>query len=497
MSKVDFFSGAHDTVINNATFTVAVGSNIYAGLYLLYQSTSKEAAYDSARADAPARCLSGTRRRILGDVHRCNTPILFLVGPAGSGKSAIALTVCEQLRQQNRLGANFFFLHLTGRNSRRYIFTTIAYQLANSQPALKSAIDKVVYDDPAIVDKDIDIQLERLIVKPILEVGIEGEPIVVVLDGLDECEDDRWQLRITQLLAFTLQVTPIPLRFFITCRPKPWHETLLSSPTKPPTISTIVLNRDSEVDQDIRLFYKSEFYAIAHDPNHRDSLSSTTSDSNWPSEEILDELVTRASGLFVYASTITRFVGEPSHRPIDRLDDVLSHKPSPNSTVLDLLNTLYPSTSEISHGPAPVNLYRCRAGGVTDHFYTTDLNEYNNATQNLNYIAEGVACKIFDGTGKGLVPLYRLYHHQATDHFYTMSTAEVTRAVGDLNYVFEGIAGYVYPMLPSQSSAIPLFRLWNGRLFDHFFTTSLTERNEASYRLGFDDEGIAAYVLPP
>lgn len=103
-----------------------------------------------------------------------------------------------------------------------------------------------------------------------------------------------------------------------------------------------------------------------------------------------------------------------------------------------------------------------------------------------------MACKVFSGTGQGLVPLYRLYSH-APDHFYTMSTKEVTSAIARSGYTLEGIVGYVYPT--ATPGAIPLYRLWNPTTSDHFYTTSVPEREKASRELGYQNEGIAAYVL--
>ncbi|KAG2126594.1 hypothetical protein DEU56DRAFT_742860, partial [Suillus clintonianus] len=50
----------------------------------------------------------------------------------------------------------------------------------------------------------------------------------------------------------------------------------------------------------------------------------------------------------------------------------------------------------------------------------------------------------------GSIPLYRLYSADGTDHFYTTSLSEADNAVAKLNYASEGIAAYVLPVPPSE-----------------------------------------------
>ena len=43
----------------------------------------------------------------------------------------------------------------------------------------------------------------------------------------------------------------------------------------------------------------------------------------WPLPDVLDRLVTRSLGQFIYASTVARYVASMRHKPTDRLDIVL------------------------------------------------------------------------------------------------------------------------------------------------------------------------------
>lgn len=94
--------------------------------------------------------------------------IMWLHGPAGSGKSAIAQTICETAAESGQLLASFFFWRASAdRNTIRKLFLTLAYQIALSSPARRVEIEKVVAREPSIVDRPIPIQLERLIVQPL------------------------------------------------------------------------------------------------------------------------------------------------------------------------------------------------------------------------------------------------------------------------------------------------------------------------------------------
>jgi hypothetical protein len=118
------------------------------------------------------------------------------------------------------------------------------------------------------------------------------------------------------------------------------------------------------------------------------------------------------------------------------------------------------------------------------------------ATSSLGYSAEGITGYIFPTQEVQTVPLYRSYQGPHTDHFYTANKAESDNAVANLGYTYEGITGYVFP--PSGSScpgAAPWYRAYNPNIYDHFYTMSAPEMNNAVTNLGYRREGVAAYIL--
>jgi hypothetical protein len=125
-----------------------------------------------------------------------------------------------------------------------------------------------------------------------------------------------------------------------------------------------------------------------------------------------------------------------------------------------------------------------------DHLYTTNPNE-----KPSGYNEEGSQGRIYTHQAPGTVPLYRLYNSVLTDSFYTTDTVERSTAISTLGYSDQGITGYVYSS--QQPGTVPLYRLFiRHPEWDHFYTTSLTEKNEVlSYYSGsVTDEGIACYI---
>jgi hypothetical protein len=90
---------------------------------------------------------------------------------------------------------------------------------------------------------------------------------------------------------------------------------------------------------------------------------------------------------------------------------------------------------------------------------------------------------------EGTVPLYRLYN--GWEHFYTTSGSERDSAIQIAGYWSEGIACYVFAS-PLEGT-IPFYRLYKNGC-DHFYTTSASEIDSAT-RVGYGYEGIACYVF--
>lgn len=80
--------------------------------------------------------------------------------------------------------------------------------------------------------------------------------------------------------------------------------------------------------------------------------------------------------------------------------------------------------------------------------------------------------------------VYRLYNPVSGDHFYTTSILERNSAANS-GYTYEGIAFDV------SGDSNPVYRLYNYKTGEHFYTTSTSERDSAMKNSGFSLEGVA------
>ena len=177
---------------------------------------SRGAAYDSRERDPAPRCHPGTRKEVLDKIETWvkagseGTRILWLHGPAGAGKSAIAQTAAEICARRAELAASFFFARtVPSRNTLKYLFPTIAVQIALSAPEKRQMLDSVLKDDPCIADRasgPVDL-VASLFPKP--SALVPSSPLLVVIDGLDECQGHDDQCRILAQLSHMVNTAPL------------------------------------------------------------------------------------------------------------------------------------------------------------------------------------------------------------------------------------------------------------------------------------------------
>ena len=275
--------------------------------------------------------------------------VLWFNGPAGSGKTAIAQSLCKRCAAVQWLAGSFFFSRLApGRNNAECLFPTISYGLCLAIPEVGKIIDEVVTNDPSIPTKALEIQLQKLILEPLQQVSEESkEPIVIIIDGLDECEDEEVQSNVLRLLGSVFHDPSVRgcdrICFIVTSRPEPWiHDEFTIEPLSSIT-RQLFLGQTPEANDDIRTFFRLGFTEIHDSPKHRLTMSNVA--KPWPSYIVIDDLVDKASGQFIYPATVLKFVGDPNYRPTDRLNiitslPVISHSvPAPKP--LAALDQLY------------------------------------------------------------------------------------------------------------------------------------------------------------
>ncbi|KAJ7696282.1 hypothetical protein B0H17DRAFT_848324, partial [Mycena rosella] len=256
-----------------------------------------------AAAGGPARraCTDNTRVGLISRLKEWardaqSSPIFWLSGMAGTGKSTVAYTICQHWHAEGRLGASFFCSRNDEKaRSRVSIIPTIVRQLL---PISKSFARSVGDVDIGIIIQASTRHVAELLVQPWLQAMAsqvkEQLPLVVVIDALDEIEGNIQGPHLIKQLVEALSAPGTRLsglKFFLTSRPHPRIEAECSS------IERKAVYRMEEITlkdaiKDVRRFVDAEL------PNL--------------SGERREGIVTKSAGLFIYAATISRYICPPT-----------------------------------------------------------------------------------------------------------------------------------------------------------------------------------------
>ncbi|KAJ2914538.1 hypothetical protein MD484_g5872, partial [Candolleomyces efflorescens] len=232
----------------------------------------------------------------------------------GSGKSAISLEIAKIYAGSERLLASFFFFRNSGDRSRMNKFAaTLAAQMAAAVPATTTFIQAALDAEPGLLTDGVSltVQLERLVYAPFqaaLEQGLDlsGGPFVIVIDGLDECEDKQGVVNfIDHALNFFKEHPSIPLRLFIASRVEEHIRSRLES-------EQVILSdlNSHSAHGDIELFLRASFRSAA--AKDRVIQSYVRAHGEWPTKLDMAKLIRHIKGSFVLAATIFKFIVQPA-----------------------------------------------------------------------------------------------------------------------------------------------------------------------------------------
>ncbi len=314
---------------------------------------AKGASFDSHVEEHNSRCLTNTRVVLQGQIKEWakdenGKPIFWLNGMAGTGKSTIARTVAQSFADEGQLGASFFFKKGEGdRGTASKFFTTIATDLIAHVPEVIPGITTAINADPAISEKALKDQFEKLIRQPLL--GTRKAPSnkfgrIIVIDALDECEREEDIQTILQLLAQARSFGHFPLRVFVTSRPE-YPIRLGFKQMLDGTFQDLILQNipQKTIEHDIALYLEHELEVV----RKQRSLP-----QGWPSQGEIQALVEMALPLFIFAATACRYIGDKRDNPRKRLETFLQYKRENqiswlDKTYLPILNQLFDDEDEL------------------------------------------------------------------------------------------------------------------------------------------------------
>ncbi|KAF7777855.1 hypothetical protein Agabi119p4_3927 [Agaricus bisporus var. burnettii] len=381
------FQTIHDTITTGA-----------AALDRLLPYTCPDAAVDSSARDPPPRCHPGTRQRILNILNdwliNYIWKIFWLCGPAGTGKSAVAQTFAEICLAQDRLGAAYFFFRASGRDDPRTVIPSLAYQLAVNVPDYGNLLGHAIALDPSIFQKNPRLQLRRLIVEPFARLQALGHrstqtPLLIILDGLDECKGTQSQCEFVEMIGEVVRLKrDLPLLWLIASRPEPHLQHTFSRIDFPIDYRKGLLLIDADTRDDVDRYLRESF----DDIRTRFPLET---DVSWPSEAQSRMVEDIASGLFALAATIVRYISDITYGdPVGRLACFLAFMTNANHATtanplqtLDLLYTqilseipedVYPTTRRII---SFYNIFESNFSSLqcSCNFFCMDKHEFYNA----------------------------------------------------------------------------------------------------------------------
>ena len=289
-------------------------------------------------------CLRGTRVDVLQQLedwleHEQGQHVFWLNGLAGTGKSTIAQTFAEITFAEGKLGASFFCSRdFENRSNLQVIFPTLAFQLACQYPLFREKLLQVLRANRGIEHGSLCSQLEMFIIGPFQAMQT---PTLILIDALDECRDEEPASALLSVLARYVDKIPL-VKFFITGRPEPRIRSGFRLELLRPHTEVLRLHdvKPDLVDDDIKLFLKTRLTEVV---KNRSGCSFT---EDWPSSQDIDALCKKATGFFIYASTIVKFVASQHHPPNERLALIISLPQDTSHEGRSGINLLYTQVLE-------------------------------------------------------------------------------------------------------------------------------------------------------
>ncbi|KAG8935564.1 hypothetical protein FRC00_010896 [Tulasnella sp. 408] len=260
-------------------------------------------------------CFPGTRVDILARINdwargEDSEPVFWLRGMAGRGKSAIASTVAYGWREQNTSCAIFHFRRGQAALSARLICALARQLICNGTPEVKEAVLQAVRDNRDVATMTLENQFKILLVDSLCKLENNCPPVLLAIDALDECEDQEYAVRFINAIGRHALSFAARIRFLVTSRP----EDNLVHALRQKNWQEGDLDETPSTTKDIAMFLQSGLLKIREEQRFQD---------DWPSEESVNCLAEFSQGLFQWAHTALKYIGEkmPKRRLRSLLDD--------------------------------------------------------------------------------------------------------------------------------------------------------------------------------
>jgi len=265
--------------------------------------------------------MQGTRVKVLEELDTWaldanSSKVYWMVGMAGTGKSTIAHTFCENLEAKNILGGSFFASRASEKTrNARLIIPVVAHALARASLPIKVEVVKAIEDDPTLAEPtyiNIDEQFKRLVYNPVRTTAGVGDKLykVVVIDAVDECSNLEVVASFIKLILKWASETP--LKIFLASREECRIRNAFGSRDR---IRFCLHEIEKDVvENDIRKYLETSLARIKDDDS-----------KEWPSSSELSVLVKCSGTLFIYAATAVRYITNGGEDYKSRLSAMVIH----------------------------------------------------------------------------------------------------------------------------------------------------------------------------
>ena len=201
---------------------------------------------------------------------------------AGMGKSVISAVICKRMQQAGRLSGSHFCQY----NNVRYckpqlMIQSLACHLSHALPGYKQALVEQLSRNLGTDFNNMGVEelFALLFKEPLSAVGDPGRNMLMVIDGLDECEY-QGRNELLDVIASQFCTLPIWIRFLVTTRPA------LNIAEKLKHLKPLELKaNDKENLEDVRVFCLKRLEHMVKPANV---------------DEFVERLVLKSEGLMLY-----------------------------------------------------------------------------------------------------------------------------------------------------------------------------------------------------
>jgi hypothetical protein len=188
----------------------------------------------------------------------------------------------------------------------------MCYNLSTRSPLIVATIRRILFDDPDLVLRSAPEQFSKLWLPVAEKLGQEKRTPIIVIEGLDECADDKEVCALVRLLCDV----NLHIKLLLTSRPEQRIRQLIRS-LKVPTLD-LHESGTPTVSKDITIFVRQQLVDIA------ESRSDFDEPDPWPANSDVCRLADLAHGMFLVASAACDYIGGRGGSIPKRLREVVT-----------------------------------------------------------------------------------------------------------------------------------------------------------------------------